>query len=83
MTAEHQTHTKPATATAEASALKRWLPLGLILAAMALIYVMGWHKLLTFENLALQRDALRTFVSANTLLALVIFMVTYIAVVAL
>ena len=75
----------PATATPTAIShpIKRWLPLVLMLAGMALVFAMGWHKALTFENLALKRDILRAFVSANTLAALAIFMVSYIAVVAL
>lgn len=65
------------------SQFKRWLPLGVILAVMSLVFAMGWHKLLTFENLALQRDALRAYVSAHTVVALAMFMAAYIAVVAL
>lgn len=83
MTAEHREPTKPAAVRAEAGPFARWLPLGLVLAAMVTAFAMGWHKLLTFETLALQRDALRTFVSVHTLLALAVFVITYIAVVAL
>lgn len=74
----------PGTATPSASsAIKRWLPLGVMLGVMALVFAMGWHKQLTFENLALKRDALHAYVAANTLLALAMFMAAYIAVVAL
>ncbi len=69
--------------TRAASPIKRWLPLALMLAVMGLVYAMGWHTALTFENLALQRDVLRAFVAAHTLAALGIFMGSYIGVVAL
>lgn len=63
--------------------LKRWLPLLAVAGLTALALGMGWHRALTFENLALERDALRSFVDANTALSIVIFMATYIAVVTL
>ena len=63
--------------------LRRWLPLVAVLAAMSLVVAMGWHKALTFENLALRRADLRTFVSANVLLALLLYVAVYVAVVAL
>ncbi|MFM9942179.1 MAG: TVP38/TMEM64 family protein [Hyphomicrobiaceae bacterium] len=63
--------------------LKRWLPLILIGAVMTVVFMMGWHRQLTFENLALRRGELGQFVQANLLLALLIFMGLYVAVVAL
>ena len=68
---------------AATSQLKRWLPLGFMLAVMAVVFAMGWHKLLTFENLALKRDVLHAYVAAHTVLALAMFMAAYIAIVAL
>ncbi len=65
------------------TSLKRWLPLLMIVAVMALVFVMGWHRHITFENLALRRDELRGFVAGNTLLAVLAFMLTYIVVVVL
>lgn len=67
----------------EAGAFRRWLPLLVIVAMMALFIAMGWHRALTFENLALQRDALRVFVASNTAFALLIYIAVYIAAVAL
>lgn len=64
-------------------AFKRWLPLVVVAAAMGLVFVMGWHRELTFENLALRRGELAAFVHAHLLLALLIYMAIYIAVVAL
>ena len=65
------------------SRIKRWLPLAVMLSVMGLVFIMGWHKALTFENLALKRDVLRAYVQAHTVLALAMFMAAYIAVVAL
>ena len=65
------------------SQIKRWLPLAVMLSVMGLVFIMGWHKALTFENLALKRDVLRAYVQAHTVLALAMFMAAYIAVVAL
>lgn len=63
--------------------LKRWLPLILIAALMALAFAMGWHKHLSFKTVGTNYDALKAFISANLLLAIVLFMLAYIAVVAL
>ena len=65
------------------SPLKRWLPLVAIGAVTALVFGMGWHRELTFENLALQRGQLDGFVKSNLALALLAFMAVYVAVVAL
>lgn len=64
-------------------AWRRWLPLVVVLAAMILVIAMGWHRALTFENLALRRADLAAFVASNLLLALLLYVVVYIAVVAL
>jgi uncharacterized membrane protein YdjX (TVP38/TMEM64 family) len=63
--------------------LKRWLPLAAIVGVMALIFAMGWHRQLTFENLALRRGELDAFVRSNLVLALAVYMLLYVAVVAL
>jgi uncharacterized membrane protein YdjX (TVP38/TMEM64 family) len=69
--------------TSASGGIKRWLPLMVIGAAMALVFAMGWHRELTFENLALRRGELGSFVQSNLLLALLIFMSVYVVVVAL
>ncbi len=76
--------TRPAADPASSqSGLKRWLPLLVIGAAMAVVLAMGWHRELTFENLALKRGELHAFVSRHLLAAVAIYIVIYIAVVAL
>ncbi len=70
-------------AAAPAGGMRRWLPLVVLGMAMALVFGMGWHKLLTFEALALQRDGLRTFVSSHFMLAILVFAALYVAAVVL
>lgn len=70
-------------APSSAQAWRRWLPVFAIAAAMVVVVAMGWHMALTFENLAIQRDALRDFVEHNKLLGVLIYMAVYIAAVAL
>jgi uncharacterized membrane protein YdjX (TVP38/TMEM64 family) len=62
---------------------KRWLPLLVLAGLMALAFSMGWHKLLSFQTIGQNYEALRGFISGNLALALAAFMLTYIAVVAL
>lgn len=69
----------PALEVRKGGALKRWLPLIVLAGVMAVVLGMGWHKALTFENLALRRDGLRTFVANHQLLAMLTFMGVYIA----
>lgn len=59
------------------SAIRRWLPVAIVALAMAAVAGMGWHRALTFENLAVQRDALRSFVDAHLLLGVLLYMAVY------
>lgn len=62
---------------------KRWLPLIALGAIMALVFGMGWHRQLTLENIATHREALKAFLAAHAVLAPLIYMAVYTAVVAL
>ena len=62
---------------------KRLWPLLLLLAAMALVFAMGWHRYLTLQELVERREALRASISGHTLLAILAFMAIYAATVAL
>ncbi|MEZ5908187.1 MAG: TVP38/TMEM64 family protein [Hyphomicrobiaceae bacterium] len=62
---------------------KRYLPLLLIVAAMALVFAMGWHKHLTLENLYDNREALKGFIARNIVLSVLVYMAIYIVAVAL
>jgi uncharacterized membrane protein YdjX (TVP38/TMEM64 family) len=68
---------------AAAGSLKRWLPLIVLAAAMALVFAMGWHKYLSFKTIGLNYEALRGYIGQNLLLALALYMLVYIAAVAL
>jgi len=57
--------------------LKRLWPLLLLLAAGGLVFAMGWHRYLTLEQLADNRETLRTYIESNLLLALAAFVALY------
>jgi uncharacterized membrane protein YdjX (TVP38/TMEM64 family) len=62
---------------------RRWLPLVVLLAAMAVVFAMGWHKLLTLETIGRNYETLRAFIASNLVVALLLYMLIYIAAVAL
>lgn len=64
-------------------AWSRWLPVIVLIALMALVFAMGWHKLISFKTVGLHYDALRGFIADHLLAALAIYSLAYIAVVAL
>ena len=63
--------------------ITKWLPLALIAAASLAIFSMGWHKYLTFEQIGMNYEAIRTFIKDNLILSILAYMGLYIAVVAL
>jgi uncharacterized membrane protein YdjX (TVP38/TMEM64 family) len=65
------------------SRLRRLLPIGLIAAAMVLVFAMGWHRYLSLETLVRHRAALDTFVHANFCLAVAAFIGVYVLAAAL
>jgi len=65
------------------SGIGRWLPLILLASLMALAFSMGWHNYLSFKTVGLNYEALRSFISDNLLVSLLLFAALYIAVVAL
>jgi uncharacterized membrane protein YdjX (TVP38/TMEM64 family) len=76
------TPSPPASPSSSARA-KRWLPLILLAAVMALALSMGWHRYLSLETIGLNYDALRSYIAANLVLALLVYIGLYIAIVAL
>lgn len=72
-----------ATETKSSSTLKRWLPLGVLLAVMAFAFLQGWHREITLSNLIMNRELLATFVSSNFVQAALVYFGVYIAAVAL
>jgi uncharacterized membrane protein YdjX (TVP38/TMEM64 family) len=63
--------------------VRRLLPLLLLLAATAFVFVMGWQRYLTLPELVDRREDLRAAIAGHTLTALLIFMAIYAATVAL
>jgi len=66
-------------ADAKSSLLKRFLPLGVLVAVMALVISQGWHQYLTLEAIAKNRDWLNAMVGQNMLIALSIYFLIYVA----
>lgn len=63
--------------------LKRLLPLLVLIAAMTFVFAMGWHRYLSIQVLAENREALRAYIGANMALSLAIFVIIYAVAVAL
>jgi uncharacterized membrane protein YdjX (TVP38/TMEM64 family) len=61
----------------------RFAPLVLIAAVMAAVFAMGWHRQLSPELLYEHRLALKGFIAENFWAALALYMLAYVAVVAL
>jgi len=65
------------------NALRRWLPLVVIVAAMALVFGMGWQHYLSFKTIGTNYQALKEAIDANLALALLAYVLLYILVVSL
>jgi uncharacterized membrane protein YdjX (TVP38/TMEM64 family) len=71
------------TAAGGQSALRRMLPLIVIVGLMALVFAMGWHKHLSFKTVGVNYDLLKAYIAANLPVALALYVLTYVAVTAL
>ncbi len=67
----------------ERSALWRYAPLVVLVLIMAFAFAMGWHKLLSLKTVGLNYEWLKTYIDQHLALALLGYMLVYIAVVAL
>lgn len=65
------------------SVLKRYLPLIVVAAVAILVISQGWHKYLSLEQIAANRDLLSNFVAENFVLALAIYAALYVVIIAL
>ncbi len=65
------------------SLLRRLIPLIVLAAVAGLIISQGWHNLLSFQQLALNQQALQAWIGENLIGALAAFAAVYIVVVAL
>ncbi len=73
----------PPTSAVQASFVRRWLPLILLAAVMALALSMGWHRYLSLKTIGLNYDALKSFIADNLALALLSYIGLYVAIIAL
>ncbi|MGH1420146.1 MAG: TVP38/TMEM64 family protein [Hyphomicrobiaceae bacterium] len=67
----------------QGAGIGRWIPLIIILATMALVFAMGWHKYLSFKTVGVNYEAARQFIADNLFAALAIYIAAYVAIVAL
>lgn len=65
------------------SALKRFVPLVILLVAIVAFFALGLHRYLSFETLRQHREQLLAFVDAHPYLAPLVYMAVYTAVIAL
>jgi uncharacterized membrane protein YdjX (TVP38/TMEM64 family) len=63
----------------KSGALKRFLPLFILVAFMALVISQGWHQYLTLEVIAKNRDWLKVMVANRLLIALSAYFLIYVA----
>ena len=71
---------KPAAAR---SAFRRYGPLAVVAAAMALVFAMGWHHRLTLENIVIPRDRFHHVLAEHAVLSVLAYVIAYILMVAL
>jgi uncharacterized membrane protein YdjX (TVP38/TMEM64 family) len=64
-------------------AVRQWGPLLVLIGLMALVFGMGWHKLLSLKTIGLNYEMLRAFIADNIVIALLTYIAIYVAVVAL
>ena len=63
--------------------LRRWGPLIAIVLLMVLVFAMGWHKYISFETIGTNYQVLKDFIDSNFAVAILIYMLIYVAMVAL
>lgn len=59
--------------------LRRWLPLGVLLAGLVLFFALGWQRYVSFDMLRSYRGELMQLVAAHPLLAPLAYMLAYAA----
>jgi uncharacterized membrane protein YdjX (TVP38/TMEM64 family) len=81
MSDEHEG--SPAASPRRSGGWKRYVPLVVLAALIALVFAMGWHNSLTLDALAENRERLQTFVAEHYALSLLAFFLIYVAAVTL
>jgi uncharacterized membrane protein YdjX (TVP38/TMEM64 family) len=61
-----------------AAAVRRWLPLAVLVAGLVLFFALGWNRYVSFEELHKHHDQLRRFVDAHGFLAAVSYISVYV-----
>jgi len=67
----------------ESSLFRRMLPLLVLAGIAALVFSQGWHRYLSLEQIANNRDLLKGYIASNYMLTLLCYMAAYIVVCAL
>ncbi len=70
-------------ASSGSSLIKRILPLVILAGVAALVISQGWHRYLSLESIAENRDVLKGYIDENAIAALLAYMGIYIVVIAL
>lgn len=68
--------------TSPPGTMKRLLPVVILAGVAVLVFAMGWHRQLTIENIAANRDRLQLFIGDHWALALASYVVIYASAVA-
>lgn len=79
---EHRARSNEAHGAGSPGTLRRWLPLVVLAGLIALIFGMGWHKQLTLENIAANRDNLQSIIAEHKALSILGYIAFYAAAVA-
>ncbi len=66
-----------------AQTLRRFGPIVAIVAVMLVAFSLGWHRLITLDNVVAMRDRFHGFLSQHMLLSLLIYMGLYVLIIAL
>ncbi len=64
-------------------AWQRWMPVAILGGLMVLIFAMGWYKYLSLQTIGQNYGAIRGFIEAHFIVAVLVYAAVYIAVVAL
>jgi uncharacterized membrane protein YdjX (TVP38/TMEM64 family) len=76
-------NTQSRSASSSRRPLYRWLPLVIVLSAVAVVWALGINRYFSFSMIAENRQALRLFVSGNFILSVAVYALVYFAATAL
>jgi len=62
--------------------VRRWLPLAAVLAIAGVAFAMGWHRILSLKIIGMNYEALQALIESHLAVALAIYVLAYIGVVA-